>query len=570
MILENLKLSVSAKISIICGIVVLVILSLNTVVFNRISSGLVSFIFTEYVQKVEQTIDTQADELKNALKDRISIITNVCASASANFLYNINTNALKQVLGSYMDFDGLVAIEVFDENNEPFLAIWRTNGELKDGRAIPENMANNKDMSYASDSLYENNKIGSVRVYYTDEMIIQQVSEKKKKSIETISSFRNVVDTKSSHATLLQVVILVCVIAALVFSITLSLRSIMGKPMHYLTAMVIDLVQGKGDLTKRLKVNTKDEIGELADWFNKFIERMQSLIKGFSENIEVLNSSSTTMSDLADLITEKAQNVSDKSRTVAAATEEMSSNMVLVAKASEQTTSNVTMVAAATEEMNATFNEISANSEKARSVTGDAVSKAKNASQKVNELGKAATEISKVTEVITEISEQTNLLALNATIEAARAGEAGKGFAVVANEIKELAKQTAEATQNIKIKIDGIQKSTDGTVSEIGEITQVIDAVNHIVTLIATSVKEQDVATNEIAKNIEQASMGIQEVHQSVSESSSVASEIAVDIADVNSAADEMASSCTNANKSAEQLSDLSDKLRQQVGQYKV
>jgi methyl-accepting chemotaxis protein len=567
--LNRFKLSVSAKISIICGVVVLLILSLNTVIVNRITTGLVASIFTEYVGQVERTLDTQGEEMKIALKNRIAVLTRVCAGASSTFLYNIDTKALEQVLLSYMDFDGLMAIEVFDENNEPFLAIWRKGDELSNGPAMPDTIVLNKNLSYASDSVYENNKIGSVRAYYSEADIIKQIDSKKDHSAKTVATFRKAVDARSDRATLIQVGILFCVVLVLVCAITISLRFIMGRPMRHLMDMVIDLAQGKGDLTKRLRIETRDEIGELADWFNRFIERMQLLVKGFSQNVEVLNTSSMALTDVAETMTGHARGVSEKSRSVAAATEEMSSNMSLVAEASENATSNVSMVAAATEEMNATFTEISSNSEKAVAVTGDAVQKAKNASKKVNELGKAAADISKVTEVITEISEQTNLLALNATIEAARAGEAGKGFAVVANEIKELAKQTAEATQDIKKKIEGIQASTDGTVSEIGDISQVIDSVNHIVSVIVNAVKEQDVATSEIARNTEQAALGIQDVHRSVAESSTVASDIAANIADVNSAATDMAASCMKVNESAEQLSDLSVTLSTQVGQYR-
>ena len=568
--MKNLNLSISVKTSIICGVIVLVILSLNTAIFNKLSSNLVSFIFEEYVGKVEQTIDKQGGELKKSLNDRVTVISGICANASASFLYNINTKAMLMVMKSYMAFDGLQAIEVFDETDEPFVAVWKEQNELKNDRALPASIMRDKMLSQGDDSIYEKQKVGSVKVYYTDDQIVATMAAEKKKSVEAIAVFRNNVDSRLNKLTIIQIVTLIIVVAMLIAAIKICLWYTMAKPLYKLNKMVIDLVQGEGDLTKRLQVNTRDEVGELADWFNQFIERMQTLIKGFSENVGILNASSSSMSEIADLMASSAESVSEKSNTVAAATEEMSTNMTLVANASEQTTTNVTMVAAATEEMNVTFNEITTNSEKARTVTGNAVEKAKSASVKVNELGMAASEINKVTEVITEISEQTNLLALNATIEAARAGEAGKGFAVVANEIKELAKQTADATQDIKKKIEGIRASTEGTVSEIGEITQVIDAVNEIVSIISTAVNEQGIATSEISKNVAQASEGIQEVNQSVSESSSVAGEISADIADVNSSADEMVNSCSQVNGSAEQLADLAEQLSKQVEAFKV
>jgi methyl-accepting chemotaxis protein len=241
-----------------------------------------------------------------------------------------------------------------------------------------------------------------------------------------------------------------------------------------------------------------------------------------------------------------------------------------VAAASEQAATNVDMVAAAAEEMSATINEIAQNSEKGRVITGEAVSLTQDASVKVDKLGADAQEISKVTEVITEISEQTNLLALNATIEAARAGEAGKGFAVVANEIKELAKQTAQATHQIKSKIGSIQASTSDTVGRIKKVSQVINQVNEIVATIATAVEEQSTATREIAENVSQASQGIQEVNTNVAQSSEVAGSISKEIARVNLSADEMATSSSQVNISAHDLLKLATRMSQIVGGFKI
>ena len=188
----------------------------------------------------------------------------------------------------------------------------------------------------------------------------------------------------------------------------------------------------------------------------------------------------------------------------------------------------------------------------------------------MNELGKAADQINKVTETITEISEQTNLLALNATIEAARAGEAGKGFAVVANEIKELAKQTAAATVDIKTKIPGVQEATGVTVKEINEIGEVITDVDKIVATIAAAVEEQTATTKEIAQNVHQASQGIAEVNENVAQSSTVSAEIASDIATVNSSANEMSQASGQVKVSAEELSGIADRLKEMMAKFKT
>lgn len=333
--------------------------------------------------------------------------------------------------------------------------------------------------------------------------------------------------------------------------------------------MVQDVAEGEGDLTKRLAVGG-DEVGELSSWFNIFIEKLHGIISQVQTNLSTLNNSTGELSSLSEMLASGADDATSRSHNVASAAEEMSSNMNAVAAASEQASTNVNMVASASEEMSATVNEIAGNTAKARQITEEAVAKTDTASKRVDELGGAANEISKVTEVITEISEQTNLLALNATIEAARAGEAGKGFAVVANEIKELAKQTAEATLEIKQKIEAIQSSTNLTVTEISEINAIINDVNEVVTTIATAVEEQSASTSEIATNVSQAAQGITEVNENVSQSSTVSGEISQDITEVSQIAGQLKDNSTKVNSQSTELASLADQLSVIVNQFKL
>jgi methyl-accepting chemotaxis protein len=330
------------------------------------------------------------------------------------------------------------------------------------------------------------------------------------------------------------------------------------------------LAMSDGDLTRTLDIDQKDEIGTLTAALNAMAGNLKKMFQDIARGVETLSSSSNELSAISQQMATGAEQTSGKSNQVAAAAEEMSTNMNSVAAASEQTSTNVQMVAAASEQMSATINEIAGNTEKGRTITGSAVSRAKNISNRVADLGRAAIDIGKVTETINEISEQTNLLALNATIEAARAGEAGKGFAVVANEIKELAKQTAAATQDIRLKIEGIQGSTEGTVSEINQIETVIADINQIVATIATAVEEQSTSTREIAGSVNQAAQGIQDVNESVAQSSTVSGGIAKDLIAVNQAAAEMAEGSLQVNQSAGELSDLAEQLKVMVAQFRI
>ncbi len=331
-----------------------------------------------------------------------------------------------------------------------------------------------------------------------------------------------------------------------------------------------DIAEGEGDLTKRIVLNSKDEIAELAKWFNIFIEKLHGIIESISDNTKSLGHESMSLSNFASSLAENAQGTSARSENVATAAEEMSANLNNVAAAMEQSTTNTSMVASAAEEMTATINEIADYSGQAHGISLKAVKQAEATSERMAKLGASADAISKVTETITEISEQTNLLALNATIEAARAGEAGKGFAVVANEIKELAKQTAMATLDIKTKIDDVQQTTTGTVKDIQEISTVINNVNEIVATITRAVGEQSKATQEIALNINQAAEGLGEVNENVSQISVVASSITQDIALVNSASGDVSATSSDVQLSSQNLQSLAMELQKAVNSFKI
>jgi methyl-accepting chemotaxis protein len=391
--------------------------------------------------------------------------------------------------------------------------------------------------------------------------------------LDNISQYQAIMTEEISSKVTKNIVMMVIISGALfILTILLCLLIVFGI-VGSLKSMIVsfkDIAEGEGDLTKRINVGGKDEIAELAGWFNKFIEHLQKIIISITNSTISVGEQSQNLSNIAASLSNNAHETSDKSDSVAAAAEEMSTNMNSVASAMEESTTNTSMVASAAEEMTATINEIAMNAEQAHEISEKAVNQANMTSERMAELGKAAEAISKVTETITEISEQTNLLALNATIEAARAGEAGKGFAVVANEIKELAKQTAEATLDIKKQIDGVQGTTNVTVDDIREITSIINSVNELIATISTSVGEQSSATEEIANNINQAAQGLGEVNENVSQITVVASTITEDISLVNSASSEISESSRNVDTSSADLQRTAQELQQILAKFKV
>ena len=324
-----------------------------------------------------------------------------------------------------------------------------------------------------------------------------------------------------------------------------------------------------GDLTGILPIGRKDEIGALTEDINQMGDNLRRMLSNLSGGVETLASAASEFRGISTSMTRSADLSSARCQGVAAAAEEMSVSMATVAASMDQTTDKINTVATATEEMAATINEVARSSDTARTISGQAVDRTARVADQVLALGRAAREIGKVTQTIAAISAQTNLLALNATIEAARAGVAGKGFTVVAGEIKELAKQTAAATEGIREKIENIQSSTAETVEEIDAISEVIHEVNEIISTTAIAIDQQSSVTRDIASNISEAAYGAKEINQNVAQSSEVAGTIAQDVAEVNQAVTGISSNGTHVADNAERLITLADMLKQMTARYK-
>jgi len=361
---------------------------------------------------------------------------------------------------------------------------------------------------------------------------------------------------------------IICITGIVFLSLFIAFSIV--NPIQAVVKNLTDLSQGEGDLTTRLPVSSNDEMGDLSRQFNSFMEKLKDMITNVINGVDTLSSSSSELSAISNQMSSNSEETSAKASIVLKSAEDMSVNMNSVSAAMEQTSTSTNMVSTAAGEMTSTINEIAHSTDKARKISVDAVEESKKVSHKMSELGSAAKAIDKVTEAITEISEQTNLLALNATIEAARAGDAGKGFAVVANEIKELARQTTNATLDIRNKIEGIQQVSTSTIQSIEKVAKIIEGINDVVSTIASSVEEQAVSTKEIADNITNISYGINEATKNVAQTTKVAENITIDINEVNQASTDIANSSSQVNLSANELSKLSEQLNLLVGRFKI
>lgn len=300
--------------------------------------------------------------------------------------------------------------------------------------------------------------------------------------------------SSSQNTTQLAVLAMGVLVVVIIGGLWVAFSRSVVNPLSILRGRLSDLATGKADFNEDLPVVSHDELGDIAKSFNAFRKRLLGAMGQIAGSVETLGEASGELMSFSDSLSLTAVDTSERAGMVSAST--------------EQLVSNAAAVSGATEEMRISITEIATSASRAAKVANSAVDVARDASETVRRLGSSSAEVGEVVKTINAIAEQTNLLALNAAIEAARAGEAGRGFAVVASEVKDLAKDTSDATEDIGRKMQVIQSDTAAVVSAIGEIAEIINDINDLQSSIASAVEEQSATTNEIGRIASEAAQG--------------------------------------------------------------
>jgi methyl-accepting chemotaxis protein len=372
------------------------------------------------------------------------------------------------------------------------------------------------------------------------------------------------------RASLTRMVAMVLVgLVALALLLQYTLQRILIRPLQESVTFADKLAAG--DLGTRVAHSERqDEIGKLGRSLNAMAESLRTLISDMKSGSTTLKSSSGSLGVQSDKLASDSESMTDVANTVSSAGEELSSSIAGIASSAEDMSNMLNTVAASIEEMTASITEVAKNSVRSADIAENANRQSKSTVEIMGQLKTASEKIGRVLEVISDIADQTNLLALNATIEAASAGDAGKGFAVVANEVKELARQTTQATEEINREIDDMRQRTAAAVVAVENISRVIGEVNEISTSIAGAVEEQSATLNEIAKSGGVANQAAQEISRRVNEGAKGTQEIARTIQAVREGVLETDKGIQATRRNAAELTELSDRMDGLVSRFRL
>ena len=342
------------------------------------------------------------------------------------------------------------------------------------------------------------------------------------------------------------------------------------KPVKSATNSMQEIADGDGDLTRRMPVQSSDEIGQMSSAFNTFVNKILTVFRVVKEDACQLSNDSNSLSKTSVALSKLSEKIYINAQSVVSSSTEVNCFVNSISESTNQMSTNVTSIASAVEELSSSINEVSKQCQYELTVASKANQKAGETKTIVNDLHKSAKEVGDVGILIRKIADQTRLLSLNASIEAASAGEAGRGFAIVAGEVKDLAKKSFDATGKIQEKIDDIQRNSNSTITVMNEIVSMVEQMHSISLTIATAIEQQCSTINQVAQNINYTKQSSNEIAKNVSHSANTLNDVTSSITDVYSEIENINVIVSEVKNSSSILSSISERLSNLVSKFKV
>lgn len=632
MVLELLKKRMALKIALFIGCFILLLQVISGTISFYSSSWIMQEIHRNLSEDTQTSIDVQEKKAFQSLKRNIRFNNDMLATLMRNVLYNVESP--DSTIIPFLKIQEIEAIIINDEEGNIYGAGWKKDGEISTGRTVPTDIGTESSFSMDAKSVYEGESIGKVTIYYTDRYLKADFKELSEQTFEKFEKRFHELENIQFNITMYQLaglVIIFLVILALVFKLLQN----MIQPLRDMVVFVNEMSRGRID--SRLKMNRIDEIGVMANALDGFVDNLEKkvlfaeqvangdlsnqvelasnedklgqslqmmseelghIINSISTNSLTLASSSEHLTAVSTEISNGTKEMSDQSNLVAAAGEEMAANVGVMASGTDEMSSNIQSISATSTQMSQNMVVVSKSMDGIADSISDVADKSQNSSEistkakgmsdiateAMATLSLSAHEIGEVTEMIKELAQRTNLLALNANIEAASAGEAGKGFAVVANEIKELAKQSAESAQEIALKVTGIQENTEKSEVTILDMSKIIIDISDASNAITDLAVQQKETMQVMVSNIKESTLGVQDIAQLISEMAQGASENANSASELTQGSREISRNLSsldqiigntskgilNVNAESKSLSKLASQLQTMVQKFKL
>lgn len=505
--------SIATKITASVFGIVSVLLLAGSFVLIQFEINLINTFTAEHIEKITRSINERQEAESETLIKKVKSDLEILNKFGGLYIYHFEAEELKNSLRLFMNSPEILAIKVSDEVGEAFAAAWKS-PDIAVGEAIPDGIQLDSSLSVRVESLIRGRKIGSFQIYYTDAILKEKIGRIKQNMLKEAEDFQQASRSRLNHLILSQSMGVFAILLSLVISLLLMLKILILRPINTVADIARRLADF--DLTVRINTDRRDEIGTM-------LAAVNHMVAAFGRIVSDVKSAGRHLAEASAHMTLQIS-------ALASASEEISVNAANVSDTAKQMSQNITAVAGSVEQMSGSVNDVRKNAREGFRIAGDAVAAAEKAGSTMASLGEAASRIGEVTELIKLISDKTSLLALNADIEAASAGDAGRGFSVVANEIKEFARQSTQAAEDIDSRISGMQKKTTEAVAVIGDVSGIINHINRSSESISLALEEQTNAANDIAANALQANNRANEIAVSMVQLAQGANDVAVHV----------------------------------------